>query len=184
MTGRLTADLTGDDYIELGPPRATADQLALTNRLELVRVEHDVFDVVGHLKRIDPGLELMFDKKQRIFILYWKGMRADEHGVFGVHEDLVGAYTELDQRLIRLIERIDAQGRGRHDLQTELERLEKWKDAQQEREEREKMGPIFEELRFALRNDLGANGSSVQMHGSRGARKMRNEQRRRRRRKR
>lgn len=182
MTGFLTAEASGDDYIRLEPPRASLGELQLTNKLQMIRVEGDVLGVVERLKRIDTGLTLLFDKQQEIYVLYWEGFREDEHGVIGYHEDLVGAYKQLDQRIVNLIERIDGQGRGRVDLQRELDRLERQKDAENDRRESERMGEMGEKLRFALRQDLGATGSSVQLSGSRGGRKGRKDRERRRRR--
>lgn len=179
MTGFLTAEHTGENLLRLEPPRATLGQLQLTNRLEMVRVDSDVLGVVEHLKRIDPGLVLMYDQGQQVFVLYWQGRRADEHGIISEHEDLIGAYTELDQRLIRLVERIDAQGRGRTDLAVELDKLEREKDREEEQRQSETMGPIAEQLRYALRKDLGAEGSSVHMSGGRGGHRARRERRRR-----
>lgn len=181
MTGFLTAEVTGEDLVRVDPPRAKLEdvQLALSNRLELIRVEHDVADVALRLKRIDPGLELLYDQKASIFILLWKGWRADEKGVFSEHEDLVGAYTELDERIIKLVERIDGQGRGRQDLQRELEKLEAEKDAAMEAAMSEKVGEAAERTRHALRRDLALEGSSVQLSTSRGIEKQRKERRRR-----
>lgn len=165
----LRAEITGEDLLEIEPPRASLGELRLTNRLEMVRVQEDVLGVAESLRRIDPGLKLLYDKAQEVYVLYWIGLRADTPGgPASMHEDLVGAYKELDQRIIRLVERIDAQGRGRHDLQTELERLERQRDAEAERRHAETIGPIAERLRFALRKDLGTEGSSVHMSGSRG----------------
>lgn len=163
MSGPLTALYSGDDTIRVEPPRATLGELQLTNRLQMVRIERDVLGVAERLKHIDTGLVLMFDKNvkwedgrgQGIYVLYWEG--ANEHG----HrvEQFVGAYRELDQRIVNLIERIDAQGRGRHDLATELDRLEAQKERERDRERVEQIGPLAEQLRFALRRDLGATGS-------------------------
>lgn len=174
---RLTSQITGEHLVDLEPPRATLSQLALTNKLEMVPVESDVFDVVKHLKAIDPGLHMMADLQQGIYVLYWKGMREDNRGVWGVHEDLVGAYTALDPRIVRLIERIDGQGRSRHDLKTELDRLEARKDREEEARQSELMGPIAEQLRHAIRKDLGAEGATVHLGGSRGIAKARAEAR-------
>jgi hypothetical protein len=156
MTGPLTSVVvTGDDTIRIEPPRATLGELQLTNRLEMVRVEGDVLGVADRLKRIDRGLVLLFDKKQEIYVLYHEGL--DERGHF--KESLVGAYRELDQRIVNLIERIDAQGRGHHDLATELEKLERQKDREEDAAQTERMGPLAEQLRHALRKDLGLTGS-------------------------
>jgi hypothetical protein len=183
-SGFLSSELTGEDLLRLEPPRASLGQLQLTNRMEMVRIDGDVLGVVERLKSIDPGLVLMYDKGQSIYVLYWEGMRAEvPGGPVEMHEDLVGAYTELDSRLITLIERIDAQGRGRHDLQAELEKLEAKRDAEEDHRQSEQMGETFERLRHSLRNDLGLNGSSVQMTSSRGIHRARSDQRRRRKRK-
>lgn len=164
VTGPLTGLLvTGDDTIRVEPPRATLGELQLTNRLQMVRIDRDVLGVAERLKRIDTGLVLMFDKNvewedgrgKGIYVLYWEGLNDRGQLV----EDFVGAYRELDQRIVNLIERIDAQGRGRHDLATELEKLEREKEREHDRETTERMGPMGELLRHAIRKDLGATGS-------------------------
>lgn len=180
MTGLLTSQLNGDDLIELEPPRATLEQaqLALSNRLELVKVERDVWHVVETLRRIDPGLQMFFDKNQQIFVLFWKGLR-EKDGRLDLCEDFIGAYTELDQRLVNLIERIDGHGRGRYDLQRELDRLQESKDREHEWEQAQLVGDAADRMRHAIRRDLALEGSSVQLSRSRGGQKMRKEQRRR-----
>jgi hypothetical protein len=145
----------GDDVLELEPPRASLGQLQLTNRLEMVRIDADVLGVAEALRRIDPGLTLLFDKGQAVFVLYWRGLRGGD-----VVEELVGAYTELDQRIVRLIERIDAQGRGRYDLATELDRLEAAQDREHDHAVSEQLGAAGEELQFAMRRDLGLTSSA------------------------
>ena len=178
MTGGfLTAEASGDDYLKIEPPRASLGELQLTNRLQMVRVEGDVLGVAEQLKRIDTGLVLMFDKVQAVYVLYWEGFRPDEHGAVGWHEDFVGAYKELDQRLVNLIRRIDGQGRSRHDLQRELDRLEAQKDREEDHRQTEALGPAAEQLRWALRKDLGLDGSAVHMSGSRAGQKQRRERR-------
>ena len=177
----LSGLVTGDDTIKLEPPRATLGELQLTNRLEMIRVEGDVLGVVEHLKRIDRGLVLMFDKNvewedgrgKGIYVLYWEGLNDRGQLV----EDFVGAYRELDQRLINLIERIDGQGRGRHDLARELDRLEEQKEREAEQRHAEQMGPLAEQLRHALRKDLGAAGSQVHVGMSPGIYRNRAERR-------
>jgi hypothetical protein len=150
-------------YLDLEPPRASLGQLQLTNKLEMVPVENDVLGVVARLKNIDPGLKMFFDFGQEIFVLYHEGLNEQGHVV----EQLVGAYKELDQRVINLIERIDAQGRGRHNLVAELEKLEAEKDREQRHEQMEKVGALGERLHHALRKDLGLGGSQAHMSGSR-----------------
>lgn len=166
--------LSDDDYIRLEPPRATLGELQLTNRLEMIRVEGDVLGVVERLKRIDPGLELLFDKRQEVYVLYHQGLGEDGQ----VREQLVGAYKALDQRIINLIERIDAQGRGRHDLAAELEKLERAKDRENDRRRIETVGPIAERLRHAIRKDMGLDGSQVFMGAKRGKRDSKRKRRR------
>lgn len=168
-----------DEYLKLEPPRATLGQLQLTNKLSMRRVDSDVLGVVERLKSIDPGLEMLYDESQRIFVLYHKGL--NEKGE--VTENLVGAYTELDQRIINLIERIDAQGRGRTDLVAELEKLEAAKDRENAVARLNAVGPIAEKMRWAMRNDLGIQ-DSVAMSGSRGGHRARRERQRQARRKR
>jgi hypothetical protein len=152
-----------DRYLDLEPPRASLGQLQLTNKLEMVPVENDVLGVVSRLKSIDPGLKMFYDFGQEIFVLYHEGLNEQGHVV----DSLVGAYKELDQRIIKLIERIDAQGRGRHDLIAELEKHERELDAEKRHEQMEKVGELGEKLHFALRKDLGLGGSQAHMSGSR-----------------
>lgn len=170
----LKSLVTGDDTLTIEPPRATLGQLQLTNKLEMVRVDDDVLGVAAALKAIDPGLVLMYDKGQEIYVLYWKGLNQQGHLV----EDLVGAYQELDQRIVNLVKRLDAQGRGRRDLNRELERLEAEKDREKARETAETFGPLAEQMRFALRRDLGATGSQVFMSGGEGIHRSRKTRRR------
>jgi hypothetical protein len=152
-----------DRYLDLEPPRATLGQLQLTNKHEMVPVETDVLGVVARLRSIDPGLKMFFDFGQEIFVLYHEGL--NEQGQ--VVDTLVGAYKELDQRIVKLIERIDAQGRGRHDLVAELDKLEAERDREQRHRQLEQVGEVGEQLRHALRKDLGLGGSQAFMSGSR-----------------
>lgn len=172
--GPLTSLLvTGDDTLRIEPPRASLGQLQLTNRLEMIRVDPEVSQVAEDLKSIDTGLVLLHDKKQNIFVLYHEGFNEKREWV----ENFVGAYTELDDRIVNLIRRIDNQGRGRYDLGRELDRLEKQKDREAEAAHSEQMGPLAERLRWALRKDLGATGSSVQMSAGPGIYRNRAERR-------
>jgi hypothetical protein len=146
-----------DRYLDLEPPRASLGQLQLTNKLEMVPVENDVLGVVSRLKSIDPGLKMFYDFGQEIFVLYHEGLNEQGHVV----DSLVGAYKELDQRIVSLIERIDAQGRGRHVLSAELEKLERQRDAEKRHEQLERVGELGEQLHHALRKDLGFGGSQA-----------------------
>jgi hypothetical protein len=169
-----------DEYLKLEPPRATLGQLQLTNKMQMVRVDSDVLGVVERLKSISPGFDLLYDKGQKVYVLYHTDL--NEKGE--VVESLVGAYTELDQRLIRLIERIDAQGRGRHDLVAEIDKLEAAKARENAADRLNKVGPIAEKLHFAMRQDLGLTGEVVHMSGSKGGHRARRERQRRKRAKR
>jgi hypothetical protein len=169
-----------DEYLKLEPPRATLGQLQLTNKMQMVRVDSDVLGVVERLKSISPGFDLLYDKGQKVYVLYHTDL--NEKGE--VIESLVGAYTELDQRLIRLIERIDAQGRGRHDLVAEIDKLEAAKARENAADRLNKVGPIAEKLHFAMRQDLDLGGEVVHMSGSRGGHRARRERQRQKRRKR
>jgi len=175
--GFLTSSITmGDDTLRIEPPRASLGQLQLTNRLQMVRIDNDVLGVAERLKSIDPGLVLMHDKGQGIFVLYHEGFNERAEWV----ETFIGAYTELDQRIVNLIERIDGQGRGRYDLVKELERLEAQKDRENEARVHEQFGAAAEELRHALRTDLQLGGSSVRLGdriGKRAARRGRGRRR-------
>jgi hypothetical protein len=156
-----------DHIIRLEPPRATHGELQLTNRLEMRRIDTDVLGVVEALQRIDRGLKMYFDEGQEVFVLYWEGFRPDHQGNPGWHEDLVGAYRELDQRIVGLIERIDREGRGRADLNAELERLERAREREMASQRHEHVGPIAERLLHAVRDDLGLGGSVVHLHRGR-----------------
>lgn len=173
MTGMLTGLYAGDDTLRIEPPRASLGQLQLTNRLEMVRIDDDVLGVAETLKKIDRGLVLMFDKGQKVYLLYHEAFNDRGEWV----EQFIGAYTELDHRIVNLIERIDGQGRGRYDLARELDRLEAQKEREQQQREAETMGPLAEQLRHALRKDLGAEGSSVMPGHSRGIHRNRAERR-------
>lgn len=140
-----------DHRLEIEPPRANLGQLRLTNKLEMVPVHDDVLGVIERLQRIDRGLKMFYDINQEIFVLYHEGLNEQGHLV----ESFVGAYRELDQRVVNLIERIDSQGRGRQDLATELGRLEAEKDAENARDRLERVGPMAEKLQHAIRRDLG-----------------------------
>jgi hypothetical protein len=155
--------VSDDRFMKIEPPRADLGQLQLTNKHEMVPVEDDVLGVIRHLKSIDPGLHMLYDMGQEIFVLYHRGFNEQGH----VTESLVGAYKELDQRIVNLIERIDVQGRGHQDLAKELERLDRENDRENAHRRMEKVGPIGEELRFALRKELGFAGDQAHMSGSR-----------------
>lgn len=167
----LSAIHVGEDVLKLEPPRATLGELQLTNRMEMVRVESDVLGVVEHLKRIDPGLELLYDKGQEVFVLYWQGLRVKD-GRAEQCEDLIGAYKALDQRLINLVERIDREGRGRQDLAAELDRLDAEREAERDRAFSEAVGLQAERLAHAIRSDLGVSNRAF-MSGKRGKRRKR-----------
>ena len=154
------------EYVDLEPPRAQvkAGNLALTDEMELVPVESDVFHVVDRLKRIDPGLKLSFHKAKEVFVLRWEGLNDKGELV----NDFVGAYTELDPRLVHLIERLAArENRNRYDLNAELEKLEAEKDREFQHEQDERLGPAAEQLAHALRKDLGVKNRAF-MSGKKG----------------
>lgn len=163
----LRAIHSGEDLLRLEPPRASQGQLQLTNRLEMVRVDQDVLGVVEHLKRIDTGLVLMYDKAQEIYVLFWEGYR-EKDGQQQWCEDLVGAYRELDQRLINLIEKIDRQGRSRYDLEKELDRIDDEARRARDRAFSDKIGEHAERLRHALRSDLGVTSQAFMSGAPRG----------------
>lgn len=175
----LKSIVTGDDTILVEPPRASLGQLQLTNRLQMVRIDNDVLGVAESLRRIDPGLMLMHDGNVKteqgngVYVIYWKGLRDGQ-----LVEEIVTTAVELDQRITNLIRKLDAQGRGRVDLNAELARLEREKDAENARRHHETFGPLAEQLRFALRKDLGATGSQVFMSGSGASRRSRPKKRR------
>jgi hypothetical protein len=152
------------EYIDLEPPRAQvkAGRLALTDRMELVPVEADVFGVAERLKRIDPGLKLSFNKKEEVFVLEWHGLNDKAELV----EEFVGAYTELDGRLVNLVERLAArENRNRYELAKELDRLDAERDREHAHEQYEKVGPIAEGLAHALRKDLGIKNRAYMSNG-------------------
>lgn len=154
------------ENIELEPPRAQvkAGRLALTDKLELVEVDQDIFGVAERLKKIDPGLHLSYNQRDKVFVLQWRGL--NEQGEYT--EDLVGAYTELDGRLVNLIEKLAArENRNRYDLVKELDRLEAQKDHEAEQEFYERVGPAGEALAHALRKDLGVQNRAY-MSGKKG----------------
>lgn len=159
------------DNIELEPPRAQvkAGRIALTDKLELVPVHEDVFHVAERLKRIDSGLHLSYNKRDKVFVLQWRGVSPQGE----IKEDLVGAYTELDARLIHLVEKLAArENRNRYDLSKELDRLEAEKDREAEHMHDERIGPMAEELASALRHDLQA-GNRAFMHAPKSKRRKR-----------
>lgn len=150
------------DVIDLEPPRATvqAGRLALTDKMELVPVENDVYHVVDRLRRIDPNLHLSYHKTEKVFVLEWRGLSDQGEMV----EDFVGAYTELDPRIVHLIEKLAArENRNRYVLSRELEALEAQKEREALHAHEERMGPAAEQLAHALRKDLGVN-SRAYMH--------------------
>ena len=144
------------------PPRAQvhAGRLQLTDTRELVEVEDDVLGVVESLKRIDRGLRMFYNRSAGVFVLYYTGLNLDGQLV----EELVGAYQELDQRIIELVSRLDQTGRGRYDLMAELDKLERERDAEQDARFSEQVGDAGERLRHSLRADLGLTGSRVYMN--------------------
>jgi hypothetical protein len=159
------------EHIDLDPPRAQveAGRLALTDKLELVEVENDVYGVVENLKRIDSRLHLSFNRSREVFVLEWRGFNDQGEYV----EDFVGAYTELDHRIVHLIERLAArENRNRYDLVKELDALERAKDAETEYAFMEQVGPAAEELAFALRRDLGIKNRAY-MHAPKKKRRRR-----------
>lgn len=177
MTSLHDAITVGGDYLRIEPPRATQGELQLTNKLHMVRIDRDVLGVAERLRSIDSHLVLWFDKQVAIYVLQWEGFRQKDDKWEYV-EDLVGAYKELDSRLINLIERIDKQNRGHTDLVEELDRLDRQRKRDVERAFSERTGEAAEELRHALRKDLGMEGSQVYVTGSRGARKAKKRRRR------
>ena len=142
------------ENIDLEPPKAQvkAGRIALTDELELIPVEADVFHVVDRLKRIDAGLHLSYNRRDEVFVLQWKGLNHE-----GQYEEyLVGAYKELDARLVHLVEKLAARGDRNHEtLAKELERLDAEKDREAAHVFSERQGPVAEQLAHALRKDLG-----------------------------
>lgn len=120
-------------------------------RGEMITITEDVQNVAADLKRIDPRLHLRWSEKGGYFCVYAREdhMREGEGW-------LVGTYEELDQRIVRDIEKTYAKFRDpRYSFADELEAKEDEAKARREYEFSQEIGENAERLAWAIRKDLG-----------------------------
>lgn len=132
--------------IEIEP--ATLGQVKRSSRGQLVEITQDVTNVAQQLRDIDPDLKLLFDEVQHFYIVRHDVARPDG----SVDENLVLTSKQLGAHIVERVRQIASAG---YDYVRELERMEDQARRNREHAERERRGPILEELAHALRKDLG-----------------------------
>src|SRR4051812_6596928 len=117
-----------------------------------VEIADDVQGVARSLRDIDDRFRLRadLDHLQRLVGFTVELHTPQPDG--SVEEHFVGAYRELDHRVLRDARRYTAPG---YDLAAELERVEDERDRTFDHEQRERTGEAAERLAHAVRTDLG-----------------------------
>lgn len=129
---------------------ATVAQVRRTSAGKLVAIDDDVQGVVRDLKAIDEALHVRYDPQQDFFVVYEIRTLGDG----STEEHFVTTTKQLDQRVVQRIREIAQPG---YDYGAELERVEAAARKAAEGEFSEKVGPLAEELRHAMRKDLGVS---------------------------
>lgn len=133
---------------------ASIAQVKRTDRGKLVAVDDDVQNVANDLAEIDKGLKLSYDPDQDIYIVFHKRVEGDG----SVSEHLVTTARECDQRIVWRVKEISLPG---YDYAAELERVEAAAKKARDDQFREEIAPLAEELRHAMRRDLGLDHDRI-----------------------
>lgn len=143
--------------MELEPTRATLTQVTRSRDGAMVAIEDDVQNVVNDLNKIDPHLRVRYSERGEYFVVYWK----PDEALPGDGE-LVTTAQELDQRIVRLVERLyyEATQPG-YSFADELEKQEAKDRREREHEEAELRGEALERLAHAMRKDAGYTDSKA-----------------------
>lgn len=145
MLGRVTRV----QFIESVPIQPVPlDRVRKLRNGRRIVVTGDVGDVALRLKEVDDRFVLSYQPGEGLYVLELHTPQADG----SVEEHFVGAYEELDPRIVERARQISAPG---YDLAAEIERAEKEADRLHAHRQAEQIGDIGERLRFALSKDLG-----------------------------
>jgi hypothetical protein len=136
-------------FIEQVPIRPVAvDRVKRLRNGRRVVITADVGMVAERLQEIDPRFHMSYDPGEALYVLELHTPEPDG----SVSEHFVGAYDELDARIIERARMISQPG---YDLAAEIERAEREAEREAERLRMEAVGEMAERLQFALRKDLG-----------------------------
>jgi hypothetical protein len=139
---------------------ATVEQIRQAGDGRFVLISADASSVAADLRRIDKGLKVRFAENGNppFWCVYHESDDGRQtHLVLTVqaYQTASGTWAGLDQRVVKRIERIDPQGRGKYHYADELEKATL--EAKKKSRERfhEQLGELGEHAAHALRKDLG-----------------------------
>jgi hypothetical protein len=139
---------------------AHIDQLLHCEDGDWVLIDADVGGVVAALQAHDPTLRVRFNKRGHAWVIYQDlsdgGPRHDEL-ILAVNAEQgpTGAWSGLDQRIVDRVMLIDSHGTSGYDFAKELERANAANEKAKADRRSERLGEMGEQLRHALRKDLG-----------------------------
>jgi hypothetical protein len=117
-----------------------------------IEIADDVQGVARSLREIDDRFRLRADLDHVQQLVGWTVELHTPQPDGSVEEHFVGAYRELDHRVLRDARKYT---NPNYDLAAELEALEDKRDRDFEHEQRERTGEVAERLAHAVRTDLG-----------------------------
>jgi hypothetical protein len=117
----------------------------------MIAVDDDVQGIAMRLREIDPSLRLSVSEATGHFVVKQRLERPDG----SIKETLVTTSTSCDGRLLDRIARIASED---YDLAAELEDIDDEAKRADDHAFSEKVGPLAEQLAFAMRKDLGVKG--------------------------
>jgi hypothetical protein len=128
------------DYVDI--PSVPISTVKRTLRNKLVAITDDVQGIAAALAAIDPSLHLHYDPHEAVYVV-------SQHR--DGEERFVGAYPELDGRVLARVREITSE---RYSLADELEKSERAADKRHADAQRERLGDAGERLGHALRKDF------------------------------
>jgi hypothetical protein len=129
-------------------PAVPVDIIARGRDGHKILIEADVCNVAADLKRIDPYLRVRWSELGEYFVVYREVEKSDG----SVDQDLVLTSYELDQRVVKRVEKIS---HSSYNYGKELEKAEDQAKRDQEHIFDEQVGDIGQKLAHAIRKDLG-----------------------------
>ena len=146
--------------MELGAARI--DQVLESREGDWVIIDKDVGGAVEELKRIDPKLNVRLNPKQGFFAVFTRDENGDQLvRTFPAHQNRMGVWEGLDQRIVDRFKLIDPHGRGGYDYVAELEKQDEQARQARAAARRELAGEIGERAAHAIRKDLGSTSRIV-----------------------
>ena len=124
---------------------------------KMIAIDADVGNVAQELKRIDKRFHLRFSEEGEYFVVY---LREEWEREGSGH--LVGTYKELDQRIVKDIQKTYWKwNQPGFSFADELDELEKEKNDKFDYEQRQKMEDLTDRLAHAIRKDLGQDNDRI-----------------------